>query len=233
MGFNPTKHCKIIEKNGKKDLIFLHGFSTNRHMVEILGEGYRNIPDYNLIFCDARGHGSRSNDGKKTDWMGTVEDYDELINQRNHDTVLIGGSMGGTIALTLGLKNPQVKQVFAISSVNGKKIFFDKKQVAYYENRYHIPFDASMDHEIREALPYNYETCNPQNKDKFFLIHAETDTLVPFDELKQNQHDLCLPEENILIYSKKQIPALGTVITHALPSYLPQTHTFIKKHLKK
>lgn len=231
MGFDPQKHCKIIDKKAEKDILFLHGFTSSKQSMQIIGEAYYNLPDYNLIFCDARGHGTRKNDGKMIDWEDTIEDLDELINERHHDTTLIGVSMGGTIGLTLGIKNPHVKQVFAISSAHGKDLFDNHKDV--YEKRYNIPFTPEMVHEINDALPYHYEECKKPNKEKFFLIHAETDPLVPFTEMKANQHDLCLPNENVLVYSKKEIPHIVGVDSHIVPTLLPQTHSFIKKKLKK
>jgi pimeloyl-ACP methyl ester carboxylesterase len=234
---NFNSYCKIIRnKDSKKDVIFLHGFTSNMNQQNIIADSFaKNNPDYDIIQCDARGHGQRK-DGNMLDWSGTVEDIDSIIKSRKRPTTLIGHSMGGTMALTLGLKNKNVKKVFAVSAAHGDKEFIINK-IEFYEHRFNVPkeYVDKKKKLVIKSLPAPLEQCKKENKSKFYLIHSKQDGTVPFSEFEKNKKDLCIPEENTLIFDDKTDLKIGDRldISHIHPFYNPKTKTFIENKLEE
>lgn len=224
---NPRKHCKIYEHpNAKKDIIFLHGFTSDKDAQSPIIDLWKDDPEFNVIACDARGHGSRKKVGEREDWEGSLEDLDQLINTRKHDTILIGHSMGGTLALSLGSRNAHVKQVFAVGAVNGLSMFKNPEKLDWYLRRYRLEMVEKHRLHFVPSLPENYNTCKKQNRNKFYLIHATDDTIVPFDQFEKNKSELCLPDENTLVM--KDIP----MYAHQLSFYSSDAINFINEHIK-
>ena len=87
--------CRIIKNSqSTKDAYFLHGFTFSIDDQEPVAEKFaKEHPDYDVIQCNARGHGNRR-DTSRLDWEGSIEDINEVIEERNRDAVLIGHSMG-------------------------------------------------------------------------------------------------------------------------------------------
>jgi pimeloyl-ACP methyl ester carboxylesterase len=220
-------YCIIREHlNSPFDVYFLHGYHSRKKQLLPLAKQIHKL-GYNVILCDARGHGQRKKESNRNDWVGSLNDIKDIILSRDNDAILIGTSMGGTMALTLGLMNPdnRVKQIFAISAGHGK----DQSILENVFRMLHRPIPPELE-KMKEVLPYNLETCSEENKDKFFLIHARNDPVIPFTEFEKNESDLCLPSENTLVYDK--LPNI-LFTAHILPQKKNETLEFIKQKIRK
>jgi len=110
-----------------------------------------------------------------------------------------------------------------------------KDRLKEYRGMFDIPEHKEpyiKDHVI-PTFPAPYESCQPINSSKFYLIHATKDRVVPFSEFELNKKDLCIPDINTLIFD--DIPSVSFQthdINHVLPFYLKRTKQFIQDHLK-
>lgn len=224
---NLKKNCNIIEHpNAKTDVYFLHGFISRKEFQLIAALDLEKNPQLNIIGCDARGHGSRIGDGDKFDWKGTIDDYNELINSRSNDAIVIGHSMGATMALSLGSMNPKIKRVFAVSGLNGEDLL-DEKHREQYRHLFRLTPTQKQEQSVVDSLPYKYEKCNSENKEKYYLIHTKKDTIVPFHQAEENMKDLCLPQENLLIVDD------NALFNHEMAFYESKTQNFIRKKISE
>lgn len=227
--FDPSKSCRIREnKNAHKDIWLLHGFTSQKeHQNTIANYFFRRHKDYNVIQCDARGHGSRK-DGNIFDWKGTVNDFSTLINNRGNDAVLIGHSMGGTEAIVLGDMNPHVKQVFSVAGGHGEKEF-DESIRQHFINRVGRAPTKEEENLIRGGLPENYNKLAKNKDTEFFLIHSKGDQLVDYDHYLSNKKELGNKITGSLVYDPKIKMPKG--FEHAVIMYKPRTIGFIEKNL--
>lgn len=230
-----NEYCSIIDNKSDTDIIILHGFSSNKKHQYIFANNIAKDTNFNVIQCDARGHGVRKNREDILDWKGTIEDIKDIINKRNNKTILIGHSMGGTEAITIGLTQPNIKKVFAVSSIHGdEKAISQKKQEII--DIFELPKDFVERNiiNVRDALPINYEKCNEENKNKFYLIHGKKDELVSFSEFEKNKQDLCIPDQNTLVLDdipKFQLKKI--CLSHIIPFYDKRTYRFILTNIKE
>jgi len=224
--------CKIIEEpDAEEDIIFLHGFMSNKEIQYPIAKHFEKQHKYNIIRCDARGHG-KDKTGDKGDWTGTIDDINDLINSRNHDTILIGHSMGATEVITIGLTNPHIKKVFAIGAVHGREMFTDER-ISFFSKVSGLKYDDKYEHLIGDALPSNFEKCNHDGNAQIYLIHAKQDDTVPFDQFEANKRDLCLDDKNTLIFEKIVPHKFIMDLAHILPFYEKETIKFIENALKE
>ncbi|BBM88881.1 esterase YbfF [Spirochaetota bacterium] len=103
----PSKKTTPNHKRRPLSLLFLHGyFASHTNMIGILGyfrELYKQ-KHVHFYLIDIRNHGhSPHNDN--TSYEAMAEDIEAIIKLENlHDTVLIGHSMGGKIAMTIATR---------------------------------------------------------------------------------------------------------------------------------
>jgi len=191
---NLSKHC-IVEKSpqNKGDIILIHGFLSsplyyNTFSKQLQSQGY------NVIRCTQRGHGSRFFTSNMDEWDLNLHELDSLVNSLQSDNIiLMGHSMGGTLAITEGIRNPKVKKVFAASAINNKHVFTETDLKARV-NQLNDNYDK-----IISTFPSEYSQCTPENKRKFYLIHGKKDVVVPFSQFEANKKGLCIPDENTLV----------------------------------
>ena len=139
------------------------------------------------------------------------------------------------MAITLGIKNPHVKKVFGVSAIHGDtetvKQRLKKTQSIFDINDKDL--EVCLD-KVQSSFPANYEQCADENAKKFYLIHAKNDNLVPFSEFEKNKEDLCLPDENTLIYDNIISVSLGKAdFPHVIPFYNGKTERFINAKLNE
>lgn len=232
-----NKFCDIFRnQKSSKDIIFLHGFTSNKNYQESVARDYaNNNPDYDVIQCDDRGHGVRKNEGNRLDWEGSTEDIKKIIQERDRETVLIGHSLGGTIALTIGSDIPKVSKVFAVGAAYGNLDFIEEKK-RWYKRVLGVS-DKEVEEQfenVKPMLPSLHDHCHKSNKNKFYLIHATNDGIVPFSEFQENKKALCLPDENTLVYDNIQKLKISRFdLNHIMPFYDKKTKNFIQSHLDK
>lgn len=190
-------HCEIMEGTGDVDVLVLHEFATTAASMRPVSKHF-NERGYTVLNCEYPAHGSRMNE--TFSWEKTIDELEAIMKARKNETILVGSSAGGSLAITLGSRNPGVSKVFAISTPN-------------QPSGYAWLGGSWMAREEARILPSRTARCVPSNKDRFFLIHARNDSLVPLSELERNKDALCLPDENVLVVDK--VTGIG-IIDHFL-----------------
>lgn len=226
--FNPNDHCRImLNKGAKKDLWIMHGFFSKTEYQDSIADYFFNArKDYNVIQCDARGHGTRSNENK-LDWEGTISDFSGLIDERKNDAVIIGHSVGATEAITMGIKNPHVKQVFAIAGGHGEKEIEESDHSQFV---YHLYSPTKEEEQmIRNATPDIFKDEAKKSDCDFYLISSTKDDIVTINHHIKNKEELGVKEKNTLVYDPLLIKP--NMIEHLFILYLPRTRKFIEKNL--
>jgi carboxylesterase len=102
---------------GPTSCLLIHGFSANPEEMQFLA-GYLHERGYTVLNLRLAGHGTHPADLKRTrwtDWLLSVEDGLNLLRGLSRQTVLIGQSMGGMIALAAAVQFP-VTGVVALST---------------------------------------------------------------------------------------------------------------------
>ena len=97
--------------------LLLHGFTANPEEMQFLAEDLHHR-GYTVLNLRLAGHGTTPRDLRRTqwtDWLLTVEDGLDLLRGLSGQTVLIGQSMGGMVALTAAAQFP-VAGVVALST---------------------------------------------------------------------------------------------------------------------
>jgi len=212
------EHCTVLEHpDSNVDVYCLHWYMGSKESCGMMTNHY-NTKGYTTIACDARGHGERYGTSNFLDWGGTVEELDTLITKRNRSSILIGTSMGGSQAITIGLKNPLVKQVFAISALH------DGKDVA----REDIVLSETIQRpSVLDGLPSTvHET---PRKNEFFLIHGTNDSVAPMKHFYENKKALRVSDDHALVLD---LPPLYP-IAHGMPSLHTKTFEFIDANIMK
>ncbi|MFA5730771.1 MAG: alpha/beta fold hydrolase [Acidithiobacillus sp.] len=242
----------IPSKNSKRDLIFLHGYTSSNSFPDRVKNFFIKQHQFNIIACNSRGHGKRKNRNyeNKEQVKQTVNEYTELIQERlknGYEVNVIGNSMGASMALTLGNNIPEINKVFVIAGLNGKNMFDVPLSV---KKKYEILFQKKEQDvfkpDILEAMPYNSNKCNKQNKKKYYFIHSLNDGVVPIHNMVQNMQELCLitnNEKNIIdngykIDTNENLLVLDTnsnirnILSHVMPNFRNDVIQFINKNLK-
>ena len=94
---------EIVNPNGKKDIVFLHGWGSNKEIMKNSFSNYLN--DFRHIYIDLPGFGRSSND-----YILTTKDYSKIINEflillSSSKDIIVGHSFGGKIATLLDPQN--------------------------------------------------------------------------------------------------------------------------------
>lgn len=192
------KFCnKKMVGEDKPTIIFLHGFTTNRNFAFMkLRKELEKEKEFNLINCDAKGHGKNS--GFIYDWNTAFEDEEKIINSIKGDVIVIGHSMGGTKAISHGLVNSKVKKVISVSGL------YDDDDLRFSLDKPKIPnirriliFDLNT---IQKALPKNEisNACSDKH-DNIYLVHGSEDNTVNIEQFYKNKSNLNIPDKNVLI----------------------------------
>jgi carboxylesterase len=104
-------------RGGPVACLLLHGFSANPEEMQFLAEDLH-ARGYTVLNVRLAGHGTHPSDLMRTrwtDWLLSVEDGLDLLEGLSGQTVLIGQSMGGMIALSAAAQYP-VAGVVALST---------------------------------------------------------------------------------------------------------------------
>jgi carboxylesterase len=104
-------------RGGQVACLLLHGFSANPEEMQFLAEDLH-ARGYTVLNVRLAGHGTHPSDLMRTrwtDWLLSVEEGLDLLQGLSGQTVLIGQSMGGMIALTAAAQY-RVAGVVALST---------------------------------------------------------------------------------------------------------------------
>ncbi len=102
---------------GPVSCLLLHGFTSNPEEMQFLAADLHGR-GYTVLNVRLAGHGTTPRDLRRThwsDWLLSVEDGLDLLGGLSRQTVLIGQSMGGMVALTAAAQFP-VAGVVALST---------------------------------------------------------------------------------------------------------------------
>ena len=224
----PIKDAACIVLPGdpiKPTVHILHGFEM---MKEEFIPFAKKINDkgYPVILCDHRGHGKRP--GKKTDWEGNVEDVKQRLHLDNRPSILIGHSMGGTVATRIGAEEPLVQQVFAMAAIHGSTLFSKSYRDLAAKA---IGLDPKRRGPIADKVfPAAVAHCTPELQSKFYFLHHKQDLVVPFSEFQHNVDAFCTPPEHTLVF--KNVLWLLSATAHFAPAHVDAAQRFVLKNLQ-
>ena len=119
---------EIVNPSCTKDVIFLHGWGSNKDIMKNIFSPY--LKNFRHIYIDLPGFGKSKNDYELTtyDYVKVVDDFLKLLNSSRD--IIVGHSYGGKVATLLNPKNLVLLSSAGIlekKSFNVKlKIFFAK-----------------------------------------------------------------------------------------------------------
>lgn len=119
---------EIVNPSCTKDVIFLHGWGSNKDIMKNVFSPY--LKNFRHIYIDLPGFGKSKNDYILTtyDYVKVVDDFLKLLNSSKD--IIVGHSYGGKVATLLNAKNLVLLSSAGIleeKSFNVKlKIFFSK-----------------------------------------------------------------------------------------------------------
>ena len=118
---------EILNKEKKKDFIFIHGWGSNKELMKNVFKDY--FPNYRHIYIDLPGFGKSSNEYVIDSKLYAKAVNFFLKNLNSDKFIILGHSYGGKIALLLGAKN-----LILLSSAGvlmGKSIFLKLKILVF------------------------------------------------------------------------------------------------------
>lgn len=94
---------EIVNPTASKDIIFLHGWGSNKEIMKNSFAKY--LPNFRHIYIDMPGFGKSSNDYELTtnDYVKIVDEFLKLLNSTKD--VIAGHSYGGKVSTLLNPKN--------------------------------------------------------------------------------------------------------------------------------
>lgn len=94
---------EIVNASGKKDIIFLHGWGSNKDIMKNVFSPF--LKDFRHIYIDLPGFGKSTNEHelKTEDYVKITEEFLTLLNSTKD--VIAGHSYGGKVAVLLNPKN--------------------------------------------------------------------------------------------------------------------------------
>lgn len=94
---------EIINPNASKDIVFLHGWGSNKEIMKNSFASY--LKDFRHIYIDMPGFGKSSNDYELTtnDYVKVVDAFLKLLNSSKD--IIAGHSYGGKVSTLLNPKN--------------------------------------------------------------------------------------------------------------------------------
>jgi len=221
-----NEHCESYEGDLPVDIYFFHGYKDS---VENASKLPRKLNDlgFTVICCEYIGHGNRKEEGDSKLWYSSMVEVEEVIKRSKKKVVLVGASMGGSMAITVGSRLQSVSQVFALSAAYGGEKM-DEKQLKKLSTIFREKYTEENTREIVSAMPSKFGKCDMGNRSKFFLVHTRNDGIVPFSNFLMNVKMLCLPESNVLVFDR--ITGIG-IADHMLAQTHPRTVEFIGRNI--
>ncbi|MGB8002523.1 MAG: alpha/beta fold hydrolase [Anaerobacillus sp.] len=99
-------------------VLVLHGFTGSTQSMRYLGEQLA-LEGYTVCGPRLKGHGTHYEDMEQStyeEWIQSVEEGYEWLNERCDQLFIAGLSMGGTLTLYLSEKHPEVKGIMPINA---------------------------------------------------------------------------------------------------------------------
>lgn len=171
----------IIDNNATKSMVFLHGWGSNRMLMESAFGKY--FSNYNHIYIDLPGFGASANDVFLTtnDYAGIIDLFlmeCKITNTQNHttknkdeknQTIIVGHSFGGKVALLLN------REIILLSSAGillPKPLKIRMKiALAKMLKKMPINFNFLRADDARDLSPVMYEVFKQVVQEDFSLYY--------------------------------------------------------------
>lgn len=173
--------CKFIKGNSenKINLVFIHGSGCNKDFLHALAN---QMKEYDCYLLDLPGHGGSDNTGYN------IENYVESISNFVKDldnVILIGHSLGGTLALSISSKNiPNIEGNVIISSA-AKFSKLDKEFMIKIHKGL-VDMNYLMQCAGKTSDPLAIEALNSMNSEELIIKDFIIDEMVDFEYCLKN-----------------------------------------------
>jgi len=184
----------------KPTVYILHGLFSNVAVSSLSSVSMAlTTSGYTVKRPEYYGHGLKS--GNVFDLHESMKRISAMIDEEPGPVTVIGHSIGGAMALSIGILNPNVTTTYGISAPNGRHGGnADRlKVVSRMFGKDMTNLDGHDFRQILRVMPAVYGECSIVNGKRFFLAHCKSDDIVPFNEFVENVDMLCIPDENILV----------------------------------
>ena len=117
---------EIINPSCKKDIVFLHGWGSNKDIMKNVFSPY--LKDFRHIYIDMPGFGKSANEYELTtkEYVKITDDFLTLLNSNKE--IIVGHSYGGKVATLL---NPKNLVLLSSAGILEEKSFEVKTKIAF------------------------------------------------------------------------------------------------------
>jgi pimeloyl-ACP methyl ester carboxylesterase len=185
---------EIINPSNKKNVIFLHGWGSNKEIMKCFSNNFKN---FKHIYIDMPGFGKSSNE-----FVLTTNDYakiiDKFLDELNvNKDVIIGHSFGGKVATLL---KPNLLVLLASAGIVLPKPLSIKLKIRLYKllkpfgiskiRSLFISSDAkgmseNMYETFKNVVDEDFSNIFKNYNGKVLIFGGKTDTAVPYEAVKK------------------------------------------------
>ena len=188
-------HYDIVNPSNKKNIIFLHGWGSNKEIMKVFIENFK---DFRHIYIDMPGFGKSPNP-----YVLTTKDYAKIINQFLNELnikkdIIIGHSFGGKVATLL---KPELLVLLASAGIVTRKPFTVRIKIKAYKilknlglskkfRKYFVSADArgmseNMYETFKKVIDEDFSEVFKNYEGKVLIFGGEEDTAVPPEAIKK------------------------------------------------
>jgi pimeloyl-ACP methyl ester carboxylesterase len=221
----PGKLYQLAE--GAKDeapgrlVIVSYGFNDNQFRAQHIAKAIA-VLGYRVFTWDYRGRDASK--GKITDLRGHVEDLRALIDYWTGNSLvssgemyLCGWSLGGMVSIIAGLADDRVKKLFVWSTWSDLRrrvlwrVYTNPLALLRYLFKGELVYVSRKDNEavspVHFARRMDRETggtgaLEALVRAKLFMCHVKNDSIIGFDNFKENTKAFHLPDTNKFVFKK-------------------------------
>ena len=187
-------HYDIINPSKIKNIIFLHGWGSNKEIMKVFSENFK---DFKHIYIDMPGFGKSPNP-----YVLTTKDYakiiDEFLKELNiKKDIIVGHSFGGKVATLL---KPDLLVLLASAGIVMPKPFSVRVKIKAYKllknlglskfRKFFISADAkgmseNMYETFKRVVDEDFSNIFANYNGKVLIFGGEEDTAVPPEAVKK------------------------------------------------
>lgn len=186
-------------KGNEIGILISHGFVGTPQSVKYLGEYLAN-KGFTVYGIRLKGHGTHFEDMEKCnyhDWIKSIEDGFNFLQQHCSNIFVIGQSMGGTLTLNLSQKYSNIKGIMLINAAINSIPPMER-----YKNK-HIPRfvdEGEPDIKAKNVREITYTKAPIRSINQLFALMAETKDNLPSVKCPvlgfRSEEDHVVPPEN-------------------------------------
>ncbi len=187
-------HYDIINPSKTKNIIFLHGWGSNKEIMKVFSENFK---DYRHIYIDMPGFGKSPNPYVLTtfDYAKVIDTFLKELNIKKD--IIIGHSFGGKVATLL---KPELLVLLASAGIVMPKPFSIKFKIRVYKllknlglskfRKFFISVDAkgmseNMYETFKRVVDEDFSDVFRNYNGKVLIFGGEEDTAVPPEAVKK------------------------------------------------